>query len=226
MSKQQNKQQNNLFSQIFSLRRVRISLASLFLILGYVGYLAARPVRSSQGNVVPRYGNFVDVNEETVKLPETETVKLPSEFNSPPASTVLIIEPPISDKIGTKEIPRGRVPEADGVYLFGQSPQPEKDGYGYIVMSKRQGTVSGALYMPNSEFSCFQGQFDDSGELAMIVNGYPGEISPTQVASRGNLPVLPQDEPIKYGYSVALQNYYKLPSLTSTARRVLQACGE
>ncbi|NJL09765.1 MAG: hypothetical protein HC908_04855 [Calothrix sp. SM1_7_51] len=225
MSQQQNKQQNNIFSNIFSLRQVRISAVGLFLILGYVGSLSARPVRSSQGNMVPNYSNVVDADKETVRLPEAETLKLASN-SSRPATTILIIEPQISDKKATKEISRGRVPDADGVYLFGQVPEAEKIGHGYIVMSKRQDTVTGALYMPNSELSCFQGKLYDSGELAMTVNGYPGEISPTQVASRGTLPVLPQDEPVTYGYSVPLQNYYRLTAITDTARQALQMCQE
>ena len=67
------------------------------------------------------------------------------------------------------------IPTKDGIYLYGQSPQPNQLGQGYVLFQRQQGKVTGALYMPQSEFSCFEGTLDKSGELAMTVTGSPDE---------------------------------------------------
>lgn len=70
----------------------------------------------------------------------------------------------------------------DGVFLYGQSPQPEELGAGYMVFESFQNYVVGALYMPYSSFDCFQGQLNN-GELAMtITNSYTQESYPYAVA--------------------------------------------
>ncbi len=45
----------------------------------------------------------------------------------------------------------------DGTYLFGESSQTNEVGKGYVVFSKQGQRVVGALYYPQSEFSCFVG---------------------------------------------------------------------
>ena len=121
-------------------------------------------------------------------------------------------------------MPRGNFPAKDGIYLYGQSPKPNQIGQGYIVFQKQQGKVSGAMYMPHSEFSCFQGTLDQSGELAMTVNGSPDEGSSNQVATANRLPTVADDESSSYAYSVALQDYHQLNSISASDRRILQMC--
>jgi hypothetical protein len=217
----------------FSPRKLRIPLFGLFLVLGYVGYLAAKPVKSSQIDIMPNYSEFTSENQETVRLsdrlPEKETVKLLHDFDKPfdrtnTATTVLIIEPELSGRVGTKLRKRTVIPQSDGVYVYGQLPQQDKIGYGYIVMEKRQGKTIGALYLPHSDLSCFKGSLEESGELAMTVKGYPGESSSPQVASRGGLPNLRDDEPVSYAYSVSLKDYHHLKSVTPMARNALKMC--
>ena len=78
--------------------------------------------------------------------------------------------------------------------------------------------------MPSSEFNCFQGTLDTSGEIAMTVKGYVGDISPTQVASNNRLPRLKENEPTNYAYSVTLEDYYQLDVLSKNDRRILKTC--
>ncbi|MBD2166609.1 hypothetical protein H6G04_19610 [Calothrix membranacea FACHB-236] len=123
-------------------------------------------------------------------------------------------------------VPMSNVPQQDGVYLYGQSPAPNQIGQGYIVFEKRQGKVNGALYMPSSEFSCFQGTIDRSGELAMTVNGYPGESASNEVATRSTIPTISDEELSSYPYSVALQDYHQLKSISTNDQRILQMCNQ
>ncbi|MDM9380276.1 hypothetical protein QUB80_06110 [Chlorogloeopsis sp. ULAP01] len=125
-------------------------------------------------------------------------------------------------KAGTAQ--KAKLPNRDGVYLYGQSPKAGQFGHGYIVFEKRQSKIMGALYMPSSEFSCFEGRLASSGDLAMTVKGYPGEISPIQVATKERLPRTSNDEPVIYGHSVALEDYYRLNSVSANDRRILQMC--
>lgn len=140
-----------------------------------------------------------------------------------PATTALLTGPQGARK--NAGIQSANYPKQDGVYLYGQSPQPNQVGQGYIVFQKRQNQVMGALYMPSSEFSCFQGNIESSGELAMTVTA-PGEGGLAEVATANTLPKLDADEPMTYAYSVALQDYHKLNSVSEGDRQILQMCNQ
>jgi hypothetical protein len=148
-------------------------------------------------------------------------------------NTTNIIETPAKNRaqLRGEEIPLKyakttgvKLPKQDGIYLYGESPKPNEIGKGYIIFENQQGNLTGALYMPNSEFSCFNGNLNSSGELAMTVTGYPGDVTPTKVATSGRLPRLDQDEPTIYTHSVALQNYHPLSTISANDRQILQTC--
>jgi len=128
---------------------------------------------------------------------------------------------------------KGKLPEKDGIYLYGQSPQPQQVGQEYIVIEVNRGKVVGAFYLPHSEFNCFNGTIT-AGELALLLaNGseseaYPdpsGVINNQQVAtvSTGSLG---EDftNTISTPYSVALQNYHQLNSVSASDKEILAAC--
>jgi hypothetical protein len=52
--------------------------------------------------------------------------------------------------------------KADGLYLYGETPQPKQLTKGYVVFQRQQGKVVGAMYSPNSEFECFTGSQKNS----------------------------------------------------------------
>ncbi|HYW18291.1 MAG TPA: hypothetical protein VE956_03085 [Nodularia sp. (in: cyanobacteria)] len=123
---------------------------------------------------------------------------------------------------------RANFPTKDGTYLYGQSPEANQIGQAYVLFENRQGKIRGALYMPQSEFSCFQGAIDQSGELAMTVTGSPGEVGVNQVATANQfqIPDYNDDQMISYPYSVALQDYHQLNSISTNDQRILQMCKE
>ncbi|MEA5620616.1 hypothetical protein VB711_22640 [Cronbergia sp. UHCC 0137] len=114
--------------------------------------------------------------------------------------------------------------QQDDIYLYGQSTQPNQLGQGYIVFQKHQGKVTGALYMPQSEFSCFQGTLGKSGELAMTVTSSPGELGVTKVSTASRIPKFDQNDSITYPYSVTLEDYHRLKSLSANDKQILQMC--
>ena len=127
----------------------------------------------------------------------------------------------------TRELGRkGQIqfPEQDGTYLYGQSSTPNELGQGYILFQKQQSKIIGALYVPHSEFSCFQGTLAKSGELAMTVRSSPGEVGAMDVATSSTIPKVNENEFTTYPYSVTLQDYHQLSSVSSNDRKILQIC--
>jgi hypothetical protein len=50
---------------------------------------------------------------------------------------------------------------SDGMFLYGQTPQPNKLRHEYVVFSHQDGAVVGAIYYPRSEFVCFTGSLEN-----------------------------------------------------------------
>jgi len=119
---------------------------------------------------------------------------------------------------------RKNFPKDDGVFLYGSLPQAGQFGTGYIVFEKRGGKVVGGMYMLASEFNCFQGTLDKSGQIAMSVKGYAGDINLNQVASTGRLSKVSNSQLTNYAYSVTLEDYYQLDNVGNNERRILKAC--
>lgn len=170
------------------------------------------------------------VNRSSVRSPGryklVSSDNLSKSVKTQPDATTLINNPVATNT--TQINTRASFPTQDGTYLYGQSPRPNQIGQGYVIFQKRQGRVTGALYMPQSEFSCFQGTIDQSGELAMTVTGSPGEVGTNQVATANQLqiPEYSDDQMMSYAHSVALQDYYQLNSIGNNDRRILQMCNE
>ncbi|MDZ8187844.1 MAG: hypothetical protein RMX96_23720 [Nostoc sp. ChiSLP02] len=128
---------------------------------------------------------------------------------------------------GVGVLPRANFPTKDGIYLYGQSTKANQLGQAYIIFQKQRDKVTGALFMPQSEFNCFQGTLDRSGELAMTVSASSTESSSDEydrVATSNRLPKVDEDELETYAYSVALQDFHRLNSISAGDRRILQMC--
>ena len=126
----------------------------------------------------------------------------------------------------------GKLPQKDGIYLYGQSPKPQQIGQEYMVFEVREGKVIGAFYLPQSEFSCFNGTLQ-SGNLALMVaygpdsNPYEDSIAvqdSQQVATASGTPLPNVYNETAYPYSVALQNYHQLASISGNDQQILRTC--
>jgi hypothetical protein len=209
---------------------LRLPLLGLFLIVGMIAD-RAKPVSSNQIDadpysyrvVIPDSGAVVETwKEQTDVAQESQPVPV-AKLEKQPLITALIPDPQTpTNKSGVA--PDSSFPKEDGIYLYGQSSQPGQVGQGYVVFQKQQGRVTGALYMPHSEYSCFNGTVDNSGELAMTVDGYAGDGSSAQVASNNNIPNVKEDEPENYAYSLALRDFHRLDNVSVTDRSLLQKC--
>ena len=129
---------------------------------------------------------------------------------------------------------KGKMPKKDGIYLYGQSQQPNQIGQEYMVFEVRQGKVTGAFYLPQSEFNCFQGSLA-AGKLDLTIAGDAGSTPYSDsIADAQNAPQVAtasdssqigaQYEQVSSQYSVALQNYYQLSNVNENDKQILAAC--
>lgn len=150
--------------------------------------------------------NYEDVTQDKDSVSDT-----PTRFSEKKAS--------IQGLIRANNFPNG-----DGVFLYGSSQRAGEFGKGYIVFEKQAQAVVGGMYMPSSEFNCFQGTLERSGEIAMTVKGYAGDINPTQVASISGLPKEDENELANYIYAVTLQDYHQIDTVGENDQNVLKKC--
>lgn len=129
---------------------------------------------------------------------------------------------------------KGELPQRDGIYLYSQSPQPNQIGKEYMVFEVRQGKITGAFYLPYSEFSCFSGTLN-AGKLALMVANAPDIVEPDAASSPQNPQKLAaisdrtyigndNSASVAYPYAVALRNYYQLPNVSNSDHQILQTC--
>ncbi len=128
---------------------------------------------------------------------------------------------------------KGKLPEKDGLYLYGQSPEPDQIGQEYIVFEVRQSKVTGAFYLPSSEFSCFQGSLS-AGKLNLTIANNSDSNSDSdsiadaqnsaQVATASNTQLGDQYGQMSSSYWVALQNYHQISSISANDKQILAAC--
>ena len=128
----------------------------------------------------------------------------------------------------------GKMPKKNGIYLYGQSQQPNQIGQEYMVFEVRQGKVTGAFYLPQSEFNCFQGSLA-AGKLDLTIAGDAGSTPysdsiadaqhvPQVATASDSSQIGAQYEQVSSQYSVALQNYYQLSNVNENDKQILAAC--
>jgi hypothetical protein len=119
--------------------------------------------------------------------------------------------------------PKGKLPTADGVYLYSQSSQSNQLGQEYMVFEMRRGKVTGAFYLPQSEFSCFQGSLSANKLSVTVAADANSEADSAQAAVVGTLT---EDDyaQVSSPYAVGLQNYYQLSDISDNDRRILNTC--
>ncbi len=198
----------NNISKFLPLRQLRIPAIGLLFIVAMVGE-QIKPALSNEVTAIPT-STILSTDGELHSSPTPVLVSLNQSYQKAEKETAIA--------------PRFSVPKKDGIYLFGQSPKPNQIGQGYVLFQKQQGLLVGALYMPNSEFSCFKGTLDNSGELAMTVTGTPDAGASPEVATTSTIPQLSDDEPMSYAYNLALQDYHPINTISANDRHILQMC--
>ena len=110
----------------------------------------------------------------------------------------------------------------DGVYLYGQSAQPDQVGQGYFVFESKQGNVVGALYMPRSSFDCTAGKFQGNKLALTVVNSYDRTTNPFEIALEKTSNVAAQGNPAFQ--DIGLEGFQRLNKVSENDYRILKVC--
>lgn len=206
----------NYISKLMTSDKFKVPIVGLIIAVGFLGinYSSQQHYKLLSSKVLATNPALLSRPQETKEEPVQES----SVKNYYHTST----EFTNTGKLERKE--KIQFPEEDGIYLYGESLTPNQLGQGYIIFQKQQDKIIGALYFPQSEFTCFQGKLTKSGELAMIVRTFPGEVGTMEVATISTIPKNNENELTTYPYSVTLQDYYRLSSVSSHDREILQIC--
>lgn len=109
----------------------------------------------------------------------------------------------------------------DGIYLYGQSAQPDELGNGYFVFESKQGQVVGALYMPRSSFDCAAGSFKQDQLALTVTNSYDRITNPLEIALERSAIVASTGNTAP---GISLQGFHKLDKVTDNDLRMLNVC--
>lgn len=109
---------------------------------------------------------------------------------------------------------------ADGVYLYGQSPEAEQFNTAYMVFEVRQNQAVGVFYMPRSSFDCFYGSLNTNQLAVTVVDSY--ENTPYNYA-------LALDESTIASTEIPIQNpefegFHRIADVSANDYRILETC--
>lgn len=113
-------------------------------------------------------------------------------------------------------------PLEDGMYLYGQSPEPEQLGAGYMVFEATDGQVVGAFYMPRSSFDCFYGEIEADQLALTVIDSYEQTLHPYAVA-------LETPDPVAMAGSdtiapMNLEGFHRIDTISDNDQRILSTC--
>lgn len=111
----------------------------------------------------------------------------------------------------------------DGVYLYGESPQPEQIGQSYLVFEVNQGQVIGAFYMPRSSFDCFTGVPEGNHLSLKVVESYTQETHAYQIGLNNTAVVATVGGQVSEN-NLVLEGFHRLPNLSENDTRILNQC--
>ncbi|MGB3404899.1 MAG: hypothetical protein WBA77_19605 [Microcoleaceae cyanobacterium] len=111
----------------------------------------------------------------------------------------------------------------DGVYLYGQSPQPDQLGQAYMVFEVIQGRLIGGFYTPRSSFDCFSGKVEGNQLALNIVDSYSQEVHDYSIAY-SNTSTVAASTPTGANQSVSLEGFHLIETLSQTDNHVLNTC--
>ncbi len=95
----------------------------------------------------------------------------------------------------------------DGTYLYGEAPTTNQAGKGYLIFTQSGQKIVGALYSPQSEYSCFTGK---RAQTQLNVNVFePGAQSET---------------PESGSFDVAIPTLHAIADIGASERQLLATC--
>lgn len=110
---------------------------------------------------------------------------------------------------------------ANGIYLYGQSPQPEQIGEAYAVMEITDNQAVGAFYMPQSSFDCFYGAVESDNLSLNVVSSYDQATHEYSVAFQEGTAIAAANGTTT---PVQLVGYHPIDTVSQNDHRILSVC--
>ncbi len=129
---------------------------------------------------------------------------------------------PVSSTASQSLIPANS-PLSDGVYLYGQSPQPDVLGNAYIVLEVKGSKVIGAFYMPHSSFDCAYGNITAKELQVTIVDSYERTRYPYAIAVQQQQTVASKPG-ARLQPSITLKGFHPIATVSENDQRILGIC--
>ena len=137
------------------------------------------------------------------------------------ANTILLSQNPHNPGSETAVVQRHLL--TDGVYLYGESSQPEQIGQSYMVFEVNQGQVTGAFYMPRSSFDCFTGVPQGNHLSLKIIDSYTQETHSYQIGLNNTAVVATVGGQVSEN-NLVLEGFHRLPDVSENDTRILNQC--
>lgn len=121
----------------------------------------------------------------------------------------------------------------DGIYFYGESSQPGEIGKEYLVFEADQGNVLGAVYMPQSEYSCFYGTLDSKQMNLTVIDPYNQTALSHTIARQQRSPIAAVGQQLildnrysamTYPYTVGLEGYQPISYISDSEQAILRVC--
>jgi hypothetical protein len=138
------------------------------------------------------------------------------------SSAIAAASPVPSPASNTARMVRSAAKLADGVYLFGETNQPDQLGQSYFVFEVTQGKVLGALYMPQSSFDCAHGSFKYQELALKVQDAYDNTASNYAIALDRKATVASSN--LNGIGQVGLSGFQKIDKVSQNDMTLLNAC--
>ncbi|NET35213.1 MAG: hypothetical protein F6K19_24825 [Cyanothece sp. SIO1E1] len=115
-------------------------------------------------------------------------------------------------------------PFPDGIYLYGESAMAEQVGQTYVVFQVIQTQVRGALYLPQSEFSCFTGTVDAEVMHLTLSDPYEQTTYTYSLALQQTTAVATTESHMRLDPGVNIEGFHPIEPVGDNDRRILAAC--
>lgn len=103
----------------------------------------------------------------------------------------------------------------EATYLYGQSNLREQIGKEYLVFKVEGDRVTGAIYYPRSEFSCFYGKIANEKMNLKIIHPYDRSVHPYSI---------PLASSPAHNFGLDLEGYQQITTIGDNDRRILNTC--
>jgi hypothetical protein len=119
----------------------------------------------------------------------------------------------VRDAAPANSVATGRQFLANGTYMYGETSQPGESGREYVVFENRDGAVVGAVFLADSEYSCFSGQVRTRQLDVVLADTYTEAVRPYSVTIESTP-----------GETITGAEYRSISQISTQEMNLLQSC--